>query len=166
MANVARDVSAEFRGVTLKTEGLARASRALAKAGDYAEDQRDLMHSIGQLVVNEAKTLAPVRSGAMRDAIRAGRGKTKAVIRAGFRRVPYAPVIHYGWADHNIEPQPYMLQALANKRDEAFRMYENGMQQLLFKAGLDVSRGSIIGSANDFAAAYDNTGRGGTLTGE
>lgn len=147
---VARDLRQEFRGVTLKTEGLAKASRALARAGDYAEDQRDLMHAIGQVVVDEAKALVPVRSGALRDAIRAGRGKTKAVVRAGFRRVPYAPVIHYGWADHNIEPQPYMLQALANKRAEAFRMYQDGMRALLFKAGLDVSNAGIIGSANDF----------------
>lgn len=152
---VVRDVSSEFTGVTLKTQGLARASRALAKAGDYAEDQRDLMHRIGNLVVGEAKRLAPVRSGDMRDAIRAGRGKTKAVVRAGFRRVPYAPVIHYGWADHNIEPQPYMLQALANKRAEAFSMYQDGMRALLFKAGLDVSRAGIIGSANDFTLSGD-----------
>lgn len=166
MAVGARDVSAEFSGVTLKTEGLAKASRALAKAGDYAEDQRDLMHSIGQLVVNEAKTLAPARTGSLREAIRAGRGKTKAVVRAGFRKVPYAPVIHYGWADHNIEPQPYMLQALANKRAEAFQMYQDGMRALLYKAGLDVASADIIGSANDFTAAYDNTNSGGTLTGE
>lgn len=152
---VVRDVSKEFQGVTLKTQGLSRASRALARAGDYAEDQRDLMHRIGNLVVGEAKALAPVRSGALRDAIRAGRGKTKAVVRAGFRRVPYAPVIHYGWADHNIAPQPYMLQALANKRSEAFRMYEAGMQALLFKAGLDVSNAGIIGSANDFTLSGD-----------
>jgi hypothetical protein len=155
---VTRDLRQEFRGVTLKTEGLAKASRALARAGDYAEDQRDLMHSIGQLVVDEAKTLAPVRSGALRDAIRAGRGKTKAVVRAGFRRVPYAPVIHYGWADHNIEPQPYMLQALANKRAEAFKLYEDGMRRLLLKAGLDVSQAGIMGSANDFAGSYDLSG--------
>jgi hypothetical protein len=162
---IARDVSQQFKGVTLKTEGLAKASRALSKAGDYAEDQRDLMHRIGNLVVGEAKGLAPARSGDLRDAIRAGRGKTKAVVRAGFRRVPYAPVIHYGWADHNIEPQPYMLQALANKRSEAFAMYQDGMRALLFKAGLDVSQAGIIGSANDFTASYDNTRSGGTLTG-
>jgi hypothetical protein len=152
---IARDVSQQFKGVTLKTEGLAKASRALSRAGDYAEDQRDLMHRIGNLVVGEAKALAPVRSGALRDAIRAGRGKTKAVVRAGFRRVPYAPVIHYGWADHNIEPQPYMLQALANKRSEAFAMYQDGMRALLFKAGLDVSQAGIIGSANDFTLSGD-----------
>jgi hypothetical protein len=151
----ARDVSREFRGVTLKTEGLAKASRALAKAGDYAEDQRDLMHSIGQVIVNEAKGIAPVRSGALVNAIRAGRGKTKAVVRAGFRKVPYAPVIHYGWADHNIEPQPYMLQALANKREEAFNLYQNGMRALLYKAGLDVASADIVGSATDFTYSGD-----------
>lgn len=155
MADVARDVSKDFRGVTLKTQGLAKASRALARAGDYSEDQRDLMHRIGQLVVDEAKTLVPVRSGALRDAIRAGRGKTKAVVRAGFRRVPYGPVIHYGWEDHNIEPQPYMLQALANKRAEAFVMYQDGMRKLLYEAGLDVTSADLIGSANEFTLSGD-----------
>ena len=152
---VVRDVSSEFAGVTLKTQGLGRASRALAKAGDYADDQRDLMHNIGLMIVGEAKNLVPVQSGDLRNTIRAGRGKTKAVVRAGYRRIVYAPVIHYGWAAHNLAPQPYMLQALANKRAEAFRMYEAGMQALLFKAGLDVSRAAIIGSANDFTLSGD-----------
>lgn len=153
--NRARDFSNTYRGVTVKTKGIGRASRALSKAGDYAEDQRDLMHELGLIVANEAKRIAPVRSGLIRDSIRAGRGKTKAVVRAGFRSVPYAPVIHYGWADHNIEPQPYMLQALVNKREQVVEAYEMGMEQLLFKAGLDPSRGSVLAESRTFAISGD-----------
>lgn len=144
MVGGARDVRQAFGGVSVKTEGLRAASRALSKAGDYAEDQRQLMYSIGLIVVHEAKRIAPVRSGLLRDSIRAGKGKTKAVVRAGFRRVPYAPVVHYGWPDRNIPAQPYMDQALATTRNEVMARYDQGMQALLFKAGLDPSKSSVI----------------------
>lgn len=146
----ARDFSKTFNGVTVKAKGLGSASRALSRAGDYAEDQRELMHQIGMIVVTEAKTLVPVGRGYTRDSIRAGRGKTKAVVRAGNRWVKYAPVIHYGWAENNIEPQPYLLNALVKKREEVVRKYEEGFEALLFKAGLDPSRGSIVPSSRSF----------------
>ncbi len=128
-----RDVSADFKGGYIKTDGLAKLNRAMTAAGIDSEDNRELMYRLGEIVADEAKSLAPVRSGRIRDSIRPGRGKTKAVVRAGFRSVPYAPVIHYGWAEHNIEAQPYMLQALQNKRDEVIRVFEQGIAQLTEK---------------------------------
>jgi hypothetical protein len=143
----ASDVHKTFSGVSVQTKGLRAASLALKRAGDYAEDQKELMHEIGMIVVNEAKRIAPARSGTLRESIRAGKGKTKAVVRAGWKRVPYAPVIHYGWPDRNIPAQPYMYQALAATRSEVMSRYERGMQALLFKAGLDPSKSSV---------SYDN----------
>lgn len=140
----ARDVRQTFGGVSIQTQGLRSTSRALSKAGDYAEDQKELMHEIGMIVVNEAQRIAPARSGKLRESIRAGKGKTKAVVRAGFKRVPYAPVIHYGWPDRNIPAQPYMYQALATTRSEVMARYDRGMEALLFKAGLDPSSGGSI----------------------
>jgi hypothetical protein len=128
-----RDVSVDFKGGYIKTQGIAKLNRAMVAAGKDAEDNRELMFRLGSIVADEAKSLAPVRSGALRDAIRAGRGKTKAVVRAGFRSVPYAPVIHYGWADHGIEAQPYLLQALQNKRAEVIQVFEQGIRQLTDK---------------------------------
>lgn len=128
-----RDVSAEFKGGYIKTEGLAKLNRAMIAAGNDAEDNRELMYRLGEIVADEAKALAPVRTGRIRDSIRAGRGKTKAVVRAGFKTVPYAPVIHYGWQEHNIQPQPYLLQALQNKRDEVIRVFEDGVRDLTGK---------------------------------
>lgn len=142
-----RDVSAEFKGGYIKTDGLSKLNRAMAAAGKDAEDNRELMFRLGEIVANEAKSLAPVRSGRIRDSIRAGRGKTKAVVRAGFRSVPYAPVIHYGWAEHNIEAQPYMLQALQNKRDEVIKVFEDGIRDLTkLHFGADSRTTAISGS--------------------
>jgi len=128
-----RDISADFKGGYIKTQGIAKLNRAMLAAGTDAEDNRELMFKLGSIVAEEAKQLAPKRSGTLAGAIRAGRGKTKAVVRAGFRSVPYAPVIHYGWADRGIEAQPYLLQALANKRDEVIREFENGIFDLTKK---------------------------------
>lgn len=128
-----RDIRKEFKGGYIKTQGLAKLNRAMKAAGNDAEDNRELMYRLGNIVAEEAKRLAPVRSGALRDAIRAGKGKTKAVVRAGFRSVPYAPVIHYGWSEHNIEPQPYLLQALMNKREQVIAEYEDGIADLVRK---------------------------------
>lgn len=144
MVESARDIRQTYGGVTVTAKGLRSASRALSKAGDYAEDQKDLMHEIGMIVVNEAKRIAPARTGTLRESIRAGKGKTKAVVRAGFKRVPYAPVIHYGWPDRNIPAQPYMYQALATTRNEVMARYDRGMEALLFKAGLDPSSTTVI----------------------
>jgi hypothetical protein len=43
-----------------------------------------------------------------------------------------------------------MLQALVNKREEVVRVYETGLEALLFKAGLDPSRGSILSDSRTF----------------
>lgn len=129
MAEV-RDVRKEFAGGYIKTDGLSKLNRAMTAAGIDAEDNRELMIRLGQIVADEAKRLAPVRSGNLRDAIRPGRGKTKAVVRAGFRSVPYAPVIHYGWSDRGIEPQPYLLQALQNRREYVIAAFEDGIRDI------------------------------------
>lgn len=129
----ARDISADFKGGFIKTQGIAKLNRAMLAAGQDAEDNRELMFKLGTIVADEAKQIAPQRSGKLVGAIRAGRGKTKAVVRAGFKSVPYAPVIHYGWQEHGIEAQPYLLQALQNKRAEVIRVFELGIGQLTEK---------------------------------
>jgi hypothetical protein len=51
--------------------------------------------------------------------------------------------VHYGWEAHNIEAQPYMLQALANVREEVVREYEQGFYRLLQKNGLAPAWGGL-----------------------
>ena len=113
----------------IQIKGLGRTMRKLSKAGADAEDMKTLMHSIGMLVVNAAAP--PVKTGRLAATLRAGRGKTKAVVRAGGARAPYAGVVHYGWPARNIKAQPFFVTALQSKRGEAFKMLDQGINDIL-----------------------------------
>jgi len=119
--------------ITFKVTGLTKAVRALEKAGTDAGELKDLMHSLGEIVVKEARGRVPSESGALLASIRAGRGKTKSVVRAGGARVPYAGVIHYGWPAHNIKPSNYLTDALNAKRGEVLNRLDEGISELLRK---------------------------------
>src|SRR5690625_8028143 len=85
--------------VQFRITGLRETLRAMEQAGADAESMRDLMHAIGLTVVHAA---SPLRvTGTLAGTLRAGRGKTKAVVRAGSAAVPYAGPIHYGWPARN-----------------------------------------------------------------
>jgi hypothetical protein len=128
------DVSKSYKGVTVKTTGLSKTASALTKAGADSQDMKQLMFDIGMLVVRAAQP--PVLSGRLNSSIRAGRGKTKAVVRAGGARVPYAPIIHYGWTARNIEPKPFLLDALQQKRGDAIEKLEDGITDILRRNNL------------------------------
>ncbi len=118
----------------VRVEGLRELNRALGKAGADAADQKELMHELGMIVVHAAQP--PVLDGTLEATIRAGRGKTKAVVRAGGARAPYAAVQHYGWPAHNIEPKPFLLDALTSKTDEIVDTMDKGVGEILKKNGL------------------------------
>lgn len=120
--------------VRLKVEGLSRTIRALSKAGADAQDMKALMHSIGNLVVHAAK--APVLTGRLAGTVRAGKGKTKAVVRAGGARTPYAGVVYYGWPARNIAPNEFLNEALNRERSDILRALDEGLEELLRKNNL------------------------------
>ena len=118
----------------VRVEGLRELTRALGKAGVDAADQKELMHEIGMVVVRAAQP--PVVTGALEASMRASRTKGKAIVRAGSARVPYAAVQHYGWPSHNIEPKPFLTDALQSRTDEITDMMEKGVGEILKKNGL------------------------------
>lgn len=120
--------------VRIRVTGLSRTIRALSKAGADAGDMKDLMHSVGNMVISRAAP--PVRSGTLAGSMRAGRGKTKAVVRAGGAAVPYAGVIHYGWPARRIVAQPFYITALQSSQGKALTMLEQGLAEILRKNDL------------------------------
>jgi hypothetical protein len=123
-------------GSRVRIEGLIKATRALRKSGADMQDMSDLMHAIGMTVVLAARPDAPYLSGALQGTIRAGRGKTKAVVRAGSARVPYAGVEHYGWPAHNITARPFLSDALRAEQAQIFDQLDRGLMAVLAKNGL------------------------------
>lgn len=116
--------------VRLRVEGLGRTLRALSKAGADAEDMRNLMHAIGNMVIQAAHPpIGP--TGRLSGSLRAGKGKTKAVVRAGGARAKYAGVIHYGWPARNIRPNPFLTRAVQATRGTAVSMLDDGLADIL-----------------------------------
>lgn len=132
-------------GMRVRVRGLDEALKAIRRAGEGSEDMRELMHQIGTVVVGTARTLAPVGSGRLRDSLRAGRGKTKAVVRAGGARVPYGGVRHYGsppgktdrlGRQINADPTLFLVRAIDTNRQRVGSMVEQGIADLLRKHAL------------------------------
>lgn len=120
--------------VRLRVTGLSKTFRDLGKAGASTDDMKDLMHEVGMLVVNAANPTQV--TGRLASTIRAGRGKTKAVVRAGGARAPYAGVNHYGWPAHNIAPDPYLVNAVRSERADILDTLDHGIEEIMRKNDL------------------------------
>jgi hypothetical protein len=96
---------------------------------------KELMHDLGEIVVKGADVPRGT-TGALAGSIRAGRGKTKAVVRAGGAKAPYAGVIHYGWPARNIAPHPFLTDALSRRHEQIYAALEQGIDALLAKNDL------------------------------
>lgn len=118
----------------VRVKGLSKTVRALERAGADSTDMRELMHELGMIVVREAD--APVLTGRLASTIRAGRGKTKAVVRAGGARAPYAGVRHYGWPARNITGDPFLTAALQARRSDVLDALDQGLDEILRRADL------------------------------
>lgn len=129
------DLTIAEGAMNVRITGLRETLRSMEKAGNSAQDLKDLMTSLSAIVISAAQ---PPRgpTGRLETSIRPGRGKTKAVIRAGGARTPYAGVIHYGWPARNIPAQPYLTDAINRTRPQLIAQLDKGLQDLLRDADL------------------------------
>lgn len=118
----------------VKVQGLRAVTKALQNIGVPNKEITNAAKRSADRVVNEAKTLAPVRSGALRDSIRIGARATGRVsISAGGNRVPYANPIHWGWFKRNIKPQPFFIKAIGLTRDDVYQDYLRELEELILR---------------------------------
>ena len=126
--------------VTVKIEGWNRVARDLKKSGADMQDMADLMHQIGMIVVNAAHP--PVKSGALRSTMRAGRAKQKSVVRAGnSTTVPYGRVQHWGVGargknPQNIKAKPFLSDAEAAQQAAIWKALDDGLADIFKKNDL------------------------------
>lgn len=116
----------------VKVQGLRTITKALQNIGVPNKEITDAAKRSANRVVNEAKTLAPVRSGALRDSIRiAARATGRVSISAGKASVPYANPIHWGWFKRNIKPQPFFIKAIGLTRNDVYQDYLRELEGLI-----------------------------------
>ena len=116
----------------IKVKGLRNSLKALQAIGVDAKDIKSAGNDAGEIVAREARNLAPVRTGALRNTIRTSKALNKVSVSAGNNgRVPYANPIHWGWFKRNIKPQPFFVKALGITRDEVYQNYYRSINRLI-----------------------------------
>lgn len=123
------------RGEAIRVEGLRELRRDLRAADAALPKQLSKTNKaiVNDVVVPEAKRIVPIRTGRLQGNIRALAGQTSAKIAAGGAKVPYAGPIHFGWPAHGIEPQPFLYDALDNRRNEIMDRYEKMVDKVTSK---------------------------------
>jgi hypothetical protein len=117
-------VRARGNGVGFEVQGINKLRQALLKLEEGArEDFKQAGFQAATIVVDEAKRLVPYRTGALAESIRAGKVVSGAKVYAGKARVPYAGPIHFGWANRNIAPNPFLYEAADRRVSEVMDAY-------------------------------------------
>jgi len=110
---------------------------AMKRMGADLKDLSAVNKAAAEVVADAARGRVPVMSGQLRGSIRAKGTRTFGSVAAGRRNIPYAGVIHFGWPRHNIEPQPFIYDALEDKSDDVVRKYDQLVEALVIKVGRD-----------------------------
>lgn len=127
---------AEYQNRAIRIEGLRELNAKLRAAGDQTDDLPDLMHRLGQIVISNARV--PAKSGELAGTLRAGRGRTKAVVRAGYaKRGAHAGVVHYGNPYRGSRAQPFLVDALRRAQTQLVTELATGIDHVLKRHGLN-----------------------------
>ena len=116
----------------VEVEGGPELRRAFRKLDDRASDLKPANREAAELVEREAETLVPRLTGRLARTIRStATARVGSVLAGGRALVPYAGPIHFGWRARNIEPQPFMYDALDNRRDDVVDRYRAAVDTMV-----------------------------------
>lgn len=125
-------------GGQLEIEGLRDVQKAMRNfSDDSRNDMKETHRKAGQIVVDGAARLVPVRSGALLASLRSAPTQRQGRVRVGSAAVPYAGPIHFGWPGRNIQPNPFIYEVLDGRRQEVYALYAERISQLIVKYDLD-----------------------------
>lgn len=116
----------------IKVKGYKAGIKALQAIGVPDAEIKAAGTAAGELVAAEARSLVPVRTGALRESIKVSKALNSVSIRAGNNgKIPYANPIHWGWFKRHIRPNPFFAKALGVTRTEVFSNYYAQIDKLI-----------------------------------
>jgi hypothetical protein len=119
---------------SVKVEGLRELQRELRRLEEteLRKELRGINKDAARIVADEGKARAPSRTGRLAASITPKGEQRGAVVQAGSAsRVPYAGPIHFGWAARNIEPNPFLYDALSDRWSEVYNSYQKALDDLV-----------------------------------
>ena len=118
---------------TVKVIGGPRLRKTLKTAAGDLEDMKAVTRAVSGFVANRAAAAAPRRSGALASSVRGSAGATRATVRAGYARVPYAGPIHWGWKRRGITANPWISSTAQATESVWVRMWMDGVERAVSK---------------------------------
>jgi HK97 gp10 family phage protein len=116
----------------IKVEGLAELRKGLKQLDEkFPKELNKVSKQSAEVVATEARGIAPRVSGRLRGSI-----KTSGTAKGGFVKsggLEYHRVIHFGWARHNIRPQPFLYDARDSREAEVIEKFEREVAALVNK---------------------------------
>lgn len=117
----------------VKVVGGKELRRAFKGAGkDAQKDLRKLQKRVATIVKDDVKV--PRRTGRLAKTLRSTGAASKATVKLGGARAPYARINHFGGGGDSL----YMFDAAERQRDEANEVFFAGLQEILGSHGLDL----------------------------
>ena len=130
-------------GPLYEVQGGRELRATLRQADEKLQDLKNAHAEAAAIAARASADLAPRRSGKLAESIRSSGTKTAAIIRAGFKSVPYAAPIHWGWGTRPnrakkwrggpIAANPFLSQGAQDSEGRWIRVYENHVAQALEK---------------------------------
>jgi hypothetical protein len=121
---------------TIVVEGSRELRRALKQVEGGIADLKEVHAAAATVVAQRAGQLVPRRSGLLASTVRSSGQGAGGVVRSGRASVPYAGPIHFGWPARNISPQPFLFDAIDDRRGEVLEVYEQRVGALVDRHGL------------------------------
>ena len=101
--------------------------------GADLKDMQRTNKAAAKPVSDRAREIVPRLTGTLASSIRPTATQKEGAVLAGSRSVPYAGPIHFGWPSRNIEPHPFLYDALDQRRDEVVSVYNDRVEALVRK---------------------------------
>lgn len=113
-------------------EGLKELQKQLKQIGDEAKNDMKPAHkAAAEKVVVTAKPLAPIFTGRLHDSLRSSATQRAGRVLAGSKSVPYAGPIIFGWPIRGITANPFIFDALDQRRAEIVELYNKRMAEII-----------------------------------
>lgn len=115
-------------------EGLTEVNKALrSMSKDTRDSMKETHKRAAEIVIQGARRYVPVVSGKLAASMRDSSTQRMGRVRVGSASVPYAGPIHFGWPARHIKPQPFIYDALDDRRSEVAATYVKRIDELTVK---------------------------------
>ena len=122
---------------SIQIKGLKELRRNLARLGDEAKNDLKATHlDAAQLVERSARPYVPRLTGRLATSLRSSGTLSGGRVKVGFKRIPYAGPIHFGWPQRGLRPRPFIYEALGRETRDIVSLYDDRVDELIKKYDL------------------------------